>query len=59
MSSAAKPDNDSRTPQQIEKDAADRIEAAMLYRRIQQAAAWSEQSNVGALTLPTKILTQN
>ena len=58
MSSPAKP-NDTRTPQQIEKDAADRIEAAMLYRRIQQAAAWSGQSNVGALTLPTKILAQN
>ena len=58
MSSAAKPDN-TRTEQQIEKDAADCIEAAMLYQRIQQAAQWRNASRAGALVAPTKILSQN
>ena len=58
MSSAAKPDAD-RTAEQIEKDTADRIEAAVLYQRIQQAAQWRNASRAGALVAPTKILSQN
>jgi len=58
MSSPAKPDAN-RTEQQIEKDTADRIEAAMLYQRIQQAAEWRNTSRAGALIPLTKILTQN
>lgn len=58
MSSPAKPDAD-RTAEQIEKDAADRIEAAMLYQRIQQAAQWRDALRADALITPTKILSQN
>jgi len=58
MSSAAKPDAD-RTAEQIEKDTADRIEAAVLHRRIQQAAAWRDTLRAGERFAPTKILSQN
>lgn len=57
MSSAAKPDT--RTTEQVEKETADRIEAAILYDRIRQAAAWRRALGVSALLAPSKILTQN